>query len=75
MGKTHLAVAFGIRAIETGFAVVFFRLEEPLATLKRDADLPPVRLRRRRDVGRGLGPLARPQGVSTVCGLLTRAGR
>ena len=75
MGKTHLAVALGIRAIEAAFAAVFFRLEEPLAALKRDADLPPVRLRRRRYVGRGPGPLARPQRASAVCGLLTRAGR
>jgi len=48
VGKTHLAVALGQKAIENGFSVVFFRLDELLAALKRDADLPPARLRRRR---------------------------
>ncbi len=48
VGKTHLAVALGRKAIENGFSVVFFRLDELLAALKRDADVPPARLRRRR---------------------------
>lgn len=48
VGKTHLAVALGVRAIENGFSVAFFRLEELLAALRRDADLPPTKLRRRK---------------------------
>ena len=48
VGKTHLAVALGVQAIENGFSVAFFRLEELMAALKRDADLPPARLRRRK---------------------------
>lgn len=48
VGKTHLAVALGVQAIENGFSVAFSRLEELLAALKRDADLPPARLRRRK---------------------------
>lgn len=48
VGKTHLAAALGQKAIENGFSVVFFRLDELLAALKRDADLPPSKLRRRR---------------------------
>ena len=28
VGKSHLAVALGVRAVENGFGVVFFRLEE-----------------------------------------------
>ena len=48
MGKTHLAVALGIKAVENGFSVSFFRLEELLMQLRRDADLPPSRLRRRK---------------------------
>ena len=48
VGKTHLAVALGVRAVENGFSVAFFRLEELLAAIKRDADLPPSRLRRRK---------------------------
>ena len=48
VGKTHLAVALGVQAIENGFSVSFFRLEELLAALRRDADVPPNRLRRRK---------------------------
>lgn len=48
VGKTHLAVALGAKAIENGFSVVFFRLEELLAALRRDADLPTSRLRQRK---------------------------
>ncbi|NJD09401.1 MAG: AAA family ATPase [Gemmatimonadetes bacterium] len=45
VGKTHLGVALGLRAVELGFGVVFYRLEDLLAALKRDADLPTPRLR------------------------------
>ena len=48
MDKTHLAVALGVRAIENGFSVGFFRLEELLASMKRDAEVSPARLRRRK---------------------------
>jgi DNA replication protein DnaC len=48
VGKTHLAVALGVKAIETGFGVVFYRLEELLGLLKRDADLAIARLRRKK---------------------------
>jgi len=50
VGKTHLAVALGVRAIEHGFSVAFFRLEELLAAMRRDADMSPSRLRRRKYV-------------------------
>ena len=45
VGKTHLAIALGMRAVELGFGVVFYRLEDLLAALKRDADLPTSKLR------------------------------
>jgi DNA replication protein DnaC len=45
VGKTHLAIALGMRAVELGIGVVFYRLEDLLAALKRDADLPTRRLR------------------------------
>ena len=48
VGKTHLAIALGVKAIENGFSVIFFRLEELLAALRRDAELAPARLRRRK---------------------------
>ena len=37
VGKTHLAVGLGLRALENGFTVSFFRLDELLRTLKRHA--------------------------------------
>ena len=48
VGKTHLSVALGVKAIENGFSVTFYRLEELLAALRADAELPPARLRRRK---------------------------
>lgn len=48
VGKTHLAVGLGVKAVENGFSVLFQRLEELLAALKQDAHLPPARLRRRK---------------------------
>lgn len=48
VGKSHLAAALGVKAVEHGFGVVFFRLEELLAVLRRDADLAPARLRRKK---------------------------
>jgi DNA replication protein DnaC len=48
VGKTHLAIALGVKAVEHGFGVMFYRLEELLALLRRDADLAPGRLRRKK---------------------------
>ena len=48
VGKTHLGVALAVQAIEHGFSVTFYRLEELLTDLRRDADLSPSRLRRRK---------------------------
>ena len=48
VGKTHLAVSLGVKAIENGFSVLFHRLDELLALMRKDADLPPTRLRRRK---------------------------
>jgi DNA replication protein DnaC len=48
VGKTHLAVALGVRAIENGFSVAFHRLEDLLAALRRDAEVGPSRLRQRK---------------------------
>ena len=45
IGKTHLAVALGVKAVENGFSVAFYRLDDLLHALKRDADVPPSRLR------------------------------
>lgn len=48
VGKTHLAISLGVRAIENGFSVLFMRLEDLLAAMKRDADAGPSRLRRKK---------------------------
>jgi DNA replication protein DnaC len=45
VGKTHLSIALGVRAVENGFSVAFYRLEDLLHVLKRDTDVPPQRLR------------------------------
>ncbi len=48
VGKSHLAVGLGMKAIESGFGVQFYRFDELLLELKRDAGLPSARLRRRK---------------------------
>lgn len=48
VGKTHLAIALGVRAVENGFSVAFLRLEDLLSAMKRDADMSAQRLRRRK---------------------------
>lgn len=54
VGKTHLAVALGVKAVQNGFGVTFYRLEELMSALKRDADLAPARLRRKKYLNTGL---------------------
>lgn len=48
VGKTHLAVALGVKAVENGFSVVFYRIEDLLHAMKRHAAVPPSRLRGKR---------------------------
>jgi len=48
VGKTHLATGFGQRAIEVGLSVAWFRVEELLHAMRKDAALPPAQLRRRK---------------------------
>ncbi|HSR52473.1 MAG TPA: IS21-like element helper ATPase IstB [Acidobacteriota bacterium] len=50
VGKTHLAVALGVKAVENGFSVAFFRLDDLLHALRQDAELPPKSLRRKKYV-------------------------
>jgi len=45
IGKTHLAVALGVKAVENGFSVAFYRLDDLLHALKQDAEIPPRRLK------------------------------
>lgn len=48
VGKTHLAVALGVRAVEVGFSVAFFRLDELLHAMRKDREVPPTQLRRQK---------------------------
>jgi DNA replication protein DnaC len=48
VGKTHLCVALGIKAVELGFSVQYFRFDELMTAMKVDADMAPVRLERRK---------------------------
>jgi DNA replication protein DnaC len=48
VGKTHLAVGLGVKAIEHGFSVQFYRFDELLVALRADAGVPPNRLRRKK---------------------------
>jgi len=44
-GKTYLAVALGVKAVENCFSMAFYRLEDLLHAMKQDADVAPRRLR------------------------------
>ncbi len=48
VGKTHLVVALGVKAIEQGFSVAFYRLEELLHEMRKDAGVSPQVLRRKK---------------------------
>jgi DNA replication protein DnaC len=48
VGKTHLAVALGVRAIEQGFSVAFYRLEELLHEMRKDAAVNSQALKRKK---------------------------
>jgi DNA replication protein DnaC len=48
VGKTHLVVALGVKAIEQGFSVAFYRLEDLLHEMRKDAGVSPQALRRKK---------------------------
>lgn len=48
VGKTHLLTALGVKAIEHGLSVAFYRLEDLLHEMRKDAPVPPARLRRKK---------------------------
>jgi DNA replication protein DnaC len=47
VGKTHLAAALGVKAIELGFSVSYYTVEELLLQLKKRADIPVAKQRGR----------------------------
>ena len=48
VGKTHLCVGLAVKAIEHGFSVAFYRLEDLLHEMRKDAGVAPQRLRRKK---------------------------
>jgi DNA replication protein DnaC len=48
VGKTHLVVGLGIRAIEQGFSVSFYRLDELLHLMRKDASVSAQTLKRKK---------------------------
>jgi len=40
VGKTHLAVGLGVKAIECGYGVIYYTMEELLLQLKKRAEIP-----------------------------------
>lgn len=48
VGKTHLAIGLGVKAVEQGFSAQFYRFDELLTALKQDAHVPPSKLRRKK---------------------------
>lgn len=47
VGKTHLAVGLGVKAVELGYSVIYYTVEELLMQLKKRADTPVVKQRGR----------------------------
>ena len=48
VGKSHLCVALGVKAVQLGFSVQYFRFDELMTALRADAGMPPARLKRRK---------------------------
>jgi DNA replication protein DnaC len=48
VGKTHLVVGLGVRAIEQGFSVAFYRLDELLHLMRKDAAISAQALKRKK---------------------------
>ena len=40
VGKTHLAIGLGVKAIELGYSVIYYTVEELLAQMKKRTDIP-----------------------------------
>jgi DNA replication protein DnaC len=48
VGKSHLAVALGVKAIKNGFSTTHFLLDDLMHQLRADAAVPPARLKAKR---------------------------
>ncbi len=67
VGKTHLCVGLGIRAVEQGFSVQYFRFDELMTALKSDAGMPPMRLKRSKDMSTALIVIDEPGFEPMTC--------
>lgn len=47
-------MSLGVKAVECGFSVAFFRLEELLHAMRKDAEVPPTRLKGKKYMKAGL---------------------
>lgn len=48
VGKSHLAVSLGVKAVKNGFSVTHFVLDDLMHALRADAAIPPARLKAKR---------------------------
>lgn len=48
VGKTHLAISLGVKTVQLGFSVQYYRFDELMTALRADAGMPPARLKRRK---------------------------
>jgi DNA replication protein DnaC len=48
VGKSHLAVALGVKAVKNGFSTTHFVLDDLMHQLRSDAAIPPTRLKAKR---------------------------
>jgi len=69
VGKSHLCVGLGVKAVQLGFSVQYFRFDELMTALKADAAMPPARRKRRKYLSTalllvdelGFEPMSRPE--------------
>ena len=54
VSKSHICVALGIKAVQLGFSAQYFRFDKLMTSLKADAGLPPVRLKRKKTMSTAL---------------------
>jgi DNA replication protein DnaC len=54
VGKSHLCVGLGVKAVQLGVSVQYCRFDELMTALRADAGMPPVRLKRRKSMSTAL---------------------
>ena len=54
VGKSHLSIALGVKAVKNGFSTTHFVLDDLMHQLRADAAIPPARLKAKRYLNSGL---------------------